>query len=227
VFLLVIFLLDNMITVITGLTGSGKTWFMSRLALKRAKLGETIYSNVAFQFGPFDERVIRWHSLSETFNLRKGVICIDEGQKLFDAHNWMFLPMAFADKIASHRHQELDILTTTQDFGHIDVRVRSNVHELYHCQTVFRFPKNERVKPMLQMTRIVKKERSFDDVSGIKWTVVGKRNYFISRYFTKEIYNTYANIDLSHFLCQIKRDKKKWLIVLQSRQLANQRSIRH
>lgn len=212
-----------MITVITGLTGSGKTWFMSQLLLKRRKLGDTIYGNLSFNFPNDNEGVVRWHNLSETFNLTNGVIAIDEGQKLFDAHNWMFLPTAFADKIASHRHQGLDIFTTTQDFGHIDVRVRSNVHELYHCQKVFRWPKNERVKPVLQITRIVKKQRSFDDVSGIKWTVVGKKTYYISKYFTKEIYNTYANIDLSHFLCQIKRDKKKWLIVLQSRQLANQR----
>jgi hypothetical protein len=212
-----------MITVITGLTGSGKTWFMSRLALKRQKKGDIIYSNVAFNFPNDNENVVRWHNLSETFNLKNGVIVIDEGQKLFDAHNWMFLPQAFADKIASHRHQELDIFTTTQDFGHIDVRVRSNVHELYHCQKVFRFPKNERVKPLLQITRIVKKQRSFDDVAGIKWAIVSRRICYISKLWTKEIYNTYANIDLSHFICQIKRDKKKWLIVLQSRQLANSR----
>lgn len=215
-----------MITVITGLTGSGKTWFMSKIALKRRKLGDTIYPNLSFNFPNNNEGVIRWHSLSETFNLTNGVIFIDEGQKLFDAHNWMYLPVAFADKIASQRHQGLDIFTTTQDFGHIDVRVRSNVHELYHCQKIFRFPKNERVKPMLQITKVVKKERSFDDSNGIKWTITGKKVYFISKYFTKEIYNTYANIDLSHFLCQIKRDKKKWLIVLQSRQLANQRKGR-
>jgi len=215
-----------MITVITGLTGSGKTWFMSKLALKRRKLGDNIYANLSFNFPNNNEGVYRWHNLSETFNLTNGVLCIDESQKLFDARNWAFLPIAFADKIASHRHQSLDVITTSQDFGHIDVRVRSNVHELYHCQSVFRYPKNERVKPMLQITKIVKKQRSFDDVAGIKWSVVGRRTYFISRYFTKEIYNTYANIDLSHFLCQIKRDKKKWLIILQSRQLANQRGGR-
>lgn len=215
-----------MITVITGLTGSGKTWFMTRLALKRRKLGDTIFANLSFQFPNDNEGVVRWHALSETFNLTHGVICIDEGQKLFDAHSWPFLPMAFAEKIASHRHQGIDILTTTQDFGHIDIRVRSNVHELYHCQTVFRFPKNDRVKPLLQITKITKKQRSFDDVSGIKWSIVNKKTYFISKYFTKELYNTYANIDLSHFICHIKRDKKKWLIVLQSRQLSGQRSMR-
>lgn len=212
-----------MITVITGLTGSGKTWFMSRLALKSQKLGENIYTNVSFNFPNNNENVVRWHSLSETFNLINGTIVIDEGQKLFDARNWMFLPNAFADKIVSHRHQDLNILTTTQDFGQIDVRVRNNVHELYHCQKIFRYPKNDRVKPILQITKIIKKERSFDDSVGVRWTVVSKRNVFISKYFTKEIYNTYANIDLSHFLCQIKRDKKKWLITLQSRNVVASR----
>jgi zona occludens toxin (predicted ATPase) len=214
-----------MITVITGLTGSGKTWFMSRLALKRRNQGDRIFANLAFNFPKDNEGVTRWHSLSETFNLTDGVICIDEAQKLFDAHAWAFLPMAFAEKIASHRHQGLDILTTTQDFGHIDLRMRSNCHELYHCQSVFRYPKNDRVKPLLQITRITKKQRSFDD-NNIKWTVVRTRTKYISKLWTKELYNTYANINLSHFLCQIKRDKKKWLIILQSRQMSNQRGGR-
>lgn len=213
-----------MITVVTGLTGSGKTWFASRLALKRRKLGDTIYPNLLLRFPNDNEGVIRWHSLSETFNLVHGVIFIDEGQKLFDARNWMFLPNAFADKIVSHRHQDLDIITTTQDFGQIDVRVRNNVHEVYHCQKVFRWPKNDRVKPVIQITRITKKQRSFDDGSAtVKWSVVSKRTVYISKYFTKEIYNTFENIDLSHFLCQIKRDKKKWLIVLQSRNIVANR----
>lgn len=214
-----------MITVITGLTGSGKTWLMSRLALKRRKkFGETIYPNLSFNFPNNNEGVIRWHHLSETYGITDGVICIDEGQKLFDAHNWFFLPPAFAEKIASHRHHMLDIFTTTQDFGHIDFRVRGNVHEVYHCQSRFRFPKSGKVKPILQMIRVVHKQRSFDDVAGIKWDKVGEKSYFISRFFTKDLYNTYANIDLSHYLCQIKREKKKWLIILQSRSLASSRS---
>lgn len=212
-----------MITVITGLTGSGKTFLMSRLALRARKEGEMIYPNMNFIFPNNNEGVVRWHHLSETYNLTHGTICIDEGQKLFDAHLWPFLPIAFAEKIASHRHHFLNILTTTQDFGHIDIRVRTNVHELYNCRSIFRFPKNDRKKPILQMISVVRKQRSFDDVMGVKWARVGEKKYFISKFFTKELYNTYANIDLSHFICRIKREKKKWLITLQSRKLANQR----
>lgn len=212
-----------MMTVITGLTGSGKTYLMSRLLLKARKSGENVYANLSLNFPHDNEGVFRWHALSETYNIKNGVIGIDEGQKLFDARAWADLPMTFAEKIASHRHHFLDVITTSQDFGHIDVRMRSNIHELYHCQSLFRFPKKDRYRPMLQVIRIIRKQRSFDDIVGIKWVKVGSRLRFISKYWTKQLYDTYANIDLSHFICQIKREKKKWLITLKSRQLSNSR----
>lgn len=211
-----------MITVITGPTGSGKTFLMSRLALKRRKQGEIIYPNFKLNFPNNNEGVKRWHVLSETYKLSKGVVCIDEGQKLFDARAWKFLPVSFADKIASHRHQFLDIYTTTQDLGHIDIRIRSNIHEIYECQSLFRYPKNERKKPILQVIKIVKKKRNFDN-SVIKFDKSYTTRKYISKFWTKDLYNTYSNINLSHFLCQIKRDKKKWLITLQSRQLIQKR----
>lgn len=215
-----------MITVIDGLTGSGKTWFMARLALKDRKRGEIIYPNLDFIFPNDNEGVERWHALSETYHLTNGTICIDEAQKLFDAHAWMYLPISFSEKIASHRHEFLNIITTTQDFGHIDVRVRENVHQRYHCQSVFRFPLNERMKPWLQMIKITRKKRSFDDTTGIKWEKGRTRIHFISIFFTKQLYDTYANINLPRFLCQIKRDKGKWLITLQSRELINSKPFR-
>lgn len=215
-----------MITVISGLTGSGKTFLMSRLALKRRKEGNLIHANMAFTFPNNNEGVFRWYALSELYNLTNGVICIDEGQKLFGNRMWPFLPISFADKIASTRHEFLDVITTTQDFAHIDVKVRDNVHELYHCQSLFRFPRNDRYKPIIQVIRVTHKRRSFDDFVSVKWTTAGKSLKFISKYWTKDLYNTYANINLSHFICQIKRDKNKWQILLTARQLVNNRGGR-
>ena len=210
-----------MITLITGLTGAGKTFLMSRLMLKRRKEGETIYCNLALEFPNDNEGVVRWHALSELYSLENGVIGIDEGQKLFNARLWRFLPLSFSDKIASHRHQFIDIITTTQDLGNIDVVFRRNIHELYNCASLFRYPKKEKYKPIFQIIRIVKKNRIFDDTAGIKFVEGGKKLYFLSKFWTKSLYNTYANINLSHYICQIKREKKKWLIILHSRQLAD------
>ena len=210
-----------MLTVIDGLTGSGKTYLMSRLLLKARKQGDLIYPNLSLNFPNENEGVFRWHSLSETYNITNGTIAIDEGQKLFAARNWADLPVTFADKIASTRHEFLNIITTTQDFGHIDVIVRQNIHERYSCQSLFRFPKSDRIEPIIQIIRIVHKKRSWDDALGIKWLKSGTRTVYISKYWTKKLYDTYANINLSHFVCLIKRDKKKWLITLTSRQLSN------
>jgi hypothetical protein len=212
-----------MMTVITGLTGSGKTYLMSRLLLKARKNGEMIYPNLSLNFPNDNEGVIRWHTLSETYSIKNGVIGIDEGQKLFDARAWADLPMSFAEKIASHRHHFLDVITTSQDFGHIDVRMRANIHELYNCQSLFRFPKNDRLKPILQIIKIVKKQRSYNDTEGIKWEKIGTKIHYLSKFWTKQLYDTYANIDLSHFICLIKREKSKWLITLTSRQLSSHR----
>ena len=212
-----------MITVITGLTGSGKTWFMTRLMLKRWKRGENIYTNFPLFFPNENERVVRWHNLSETYNIKNGILAIDEGQKLFDARLWPFLPPAFAEKIASHRHHFIDILTTTQDFGHIDIKMRGNVHELYNCKSIFRFPKDDRQRPIIQLIQITKKQRSFDDTLGIRWDRTAERLHFISRFWTRELYNTYGNIDLARYICQLNRDKKKWKLTIRSRQFLSQR----
>lgn len=211
-----------MIVVITGLTGSGKTWFMTRLMLKDWRNGSKIYANFPLSF-PNTDDITRWHNLDELYNLNGGVIAIDEGQKLFDARRWSSLPVSFAEKIAQHRKHLLDIYTTTQDIGHIDVRIRSNIHELYNCQSVFRWPKNDRVKPVLQMIRITKKRRQVSgDNDRIVWNVVGRKVHFISRYFTKQLYDTYGDIGFEQFICRLKLKNEKWLLKIYQRDLINQ-----
>lgn len=216
-----------MIVLITGLTGSGKTWFMSRLMLNDWKQGSDIYSNYPLYFPNNNERVHRWHNLDELYRLNNGVIGIDEGQKLFDARRWGSLPISFSEKIAQHRKHFLDIYTTTQDIGHIDIRYRSNIHELFNCTSIFRFPNNDRVKPVLQLIRIIKKKRvitASDD--RLKWEKVKTKFFLISKFWTKEIYNTYGDIGFNRFICQIQRDKKKWIAKIYSRDLINRGKAR-
>jgi hypothetical protein len=210
-----------MIVVITGLTGSGKTWFMTRLMLKDWKQGADIYANFPLFFPNENERINRWHNLDELYNLTGGVIAIDEGQKLFDARRWGSLPISFSEKIAQHRKHFLDIYTTTQDIGHIDLRIRSNIHELYNCQSIFRWPKNDRVKPILQLIKITKKQRILSDGDRLQWERKSKKHFFISRLWTKELYNTYGDIGFEKYICRIKRENNKWKAKIYSRNLIN------
>lgn len=211
-----------MITVITGLTGSGKTWYMTKLIHRDWQAGAVVYANMPLTFSKDNEDITRWHNLDELYHLNRGVIAIDEGQKLFDARRWASLPISFAEKIAQHRKDFLDIYTTTQDIGHIDLRIRQNIHELYNCQSVFRWPRNERQHPILQMVRITRKERQISsDTDRLNWKVTNRKTFFISRFFTKSLYDTYATIGMERFLCKIKREKKEWRAKIYSRDLVN------
>lgn len=194
---------------------------MTRLMLADWKNGAEIYANFPLYFPSDNERVNRWHNLDELYNLNGGVIAIDEGQKLFDARRWGSLPVSFSEKIAQHRKHFLDIYTTTQDIGHIDLRVRSNIHELYNCQSIFRWPRNDRVRPILQYIRITKKRRVLSDGDRLVWERVSKKNFFISRFWTRELYNTYGDIGFEKYLCRIKREKGAWKAKIYSRNLVN------
>lgn len=210
-----------MITVITGLTGSGKTWLMSRLMLKEWKSGIDVYTNFPIYFSPANENIYRWNSLSETYHIKNGLIAIDEGQKLFNARLWAILPMTFSEKISQHRHHFVDIITTTQDLGLIDINMRRNIHQLYKCKSIFRFPRDDRREPIIQIITITKLQRSLE-ANDIRWDKAGNKLHFISKFWTKKLYNTYGNLDLPKFLCHIKRDKKKWSGMIYSREIYNQ-----
>jgi hypothetical protein len=216
-----------MIVVIDGLAGSGKTWLMSRLMFADWKRGAKAYINlpVHFKTRNVEENtdVFRWHQLDELFNLNNGIIGIDEGQKLFDARRWQSLPVSFAEKIGQHRHHHLDIYTTTQNIAHIDARVRQNVHELYTCTSLIRLPRDERQKPYFQMIKVVKKQRSNSgETERLTWKVIKKRFYFISKFWTRTLYDTYGDIGFEQFICKIKREKGKWVGKIYSRDLINQ-----
>ena len=211
-----------MITLITGLTGSGKTWLAVKSLYRDWQGGATIFANFPLCFDKDNTNVQYFNQLSELYHLNNGVICIDEAQKLLDARRWASLPISFAEKIAQHRKHFLDIVSTTQDIGHIDLRMRSLVHELYQCQSLLRLPKNERQHPILQVVRVVKKMRDFkNDSDRILWNKVGSRYYLISRFWTKKLYETYADVGLSRYLTKTFYKNHKWLTKIYNRDLVN------
>lgn len=220
-----------MITVIQGPTGSGKTLKMSWLLKSYYKQGLKIYTNQPFWFDKESTGtgVYRWHNIEEVYNAKNGVIAIDEAQKLFEARRWNNFPLSFSDKIGQHRKHLLDIITTTQDLSHIDFKIRSNIHQLYTCKSYFRFPKNERKKPILQWIGVIHQKRDFSlGENRTVWLTGGKmRWYFVSKFWTKKYYDTYQDIDLEKYVCRIKYEKKvgqkkgKWLGRIYSRDLVN------
>lgn len=211
-----------MITVITGLTGSGKTWLMSKILYNEWKRGAKVYSNFRLNFSTENEDIFRWRQLDETYRLTTGLIAIDEGQMLFDARRWQSLPTGFLEKISQHRKHHINIITTTQDLVQIDSRIRCNIHVLKHCKMIFRFPMNESAEPWLQLTRVTTKTRETTvDTERLMWKVVNRKFYFISKFFSKKLYYTFDTIGLELFVCKLETQNGKTTLKIYDRQLVN------
>jgi len=223
-----------MITLIQGNTGSGKTWLTTRLAYKAWRKGATIYTNYSLNFGDDNDGIVRWHNLDELFHLKNGIILIDDAIKLLDATKWYLLPTSFKEKIAGHRHDYIDIITNIQDFYQIHIDIRRNVHSLINMQNIYRSSKNDRVAPALQIIRAIKKIRQADfDNERTRWTMQGSPSYYIlSKFFTKQHYNTYDNIYLNRFICALTYEMKptmkrgQWAGKIYSREMVNQGKAR-
>jgi hypothetical protein len=210
-----------MINLIEGLTGAGKTWFVTRLIRYEWKNNANCYLNYDVNFSFDNEKINRWHNLDELYHLKQAVIGIDDAQRLLNARRWFLLPVAFMELISQHRHGGLDIYTTTQNLKDIDVYLRKNIHFRYTCQSIFRFPMNDRIKPALQLITVAKRKRVFaqsDDT--LKWEKIGKMKfYFLSRYWTKTYYDTYQDLDAQKYESKIILKDNKWIIKMYSRDL--------
>jgi hypothetical protein len=212
-----------MIIIIDGDTGSGKTYLMSLMTKKEWDDGFDIHPNFPIWFDEEATSIFRWHFLEETFGLTNGILLIDDAQRLMEARRWQSLPMGFLEKVNLGRHAGIDIITTTPNFRALDVRVRDNAHEIYRVQSLIRIPRNERVEPLIQISRYVKKIKKYRSENlGHKWVNSGGGHYlFISKLWTKKTYETYTNFGLSRYLTKIIQKQGTWMIKVYNRQLVN------
>jgi hypothetical protein len=211
-----------MITCIIGLTGAGKTWFLTRLLHERWKAGANIISYHKLYFSEKNERIKRFWQLSDLYSASNATIGFPELQKLLNAKNWASLPEIFADAIVSQgRHNQLDLIGDTQGLSQIDVYLRRNIHELYVCRTILRIPINQNKLPLFHWISVEYKTRYFDEKSDdVKFKKNGKRKwYFISRLWTKKLYDTFEKSQLKKFALWVSRKKEKWTVHMINRRL--------
>ena len=121
-----------MLTLITGKVGSGKTYYLAKVAFESLLKGIDVYSNVRFNIKPeynFKGKYTYWQDFSELIAVRHGLIIMDEAQIYLNARKWLTLPEDFQHKIAQHRHHQLNLLGATQNFFRVDISMRENVDE--------------------------------------------------------------------------------------------------
>lgn len=216
-----------MIYAFTGKTGSGKTFNMVRHAYKRWLNGTDIYSNtvlffeqkrkgfnyieIAFHHArnlgrrlfkmepkPLKRgRITHFEEISEIQHAKDGLILFDEGQVLFSARQWEDLPFEFSYKLQQHRKHQLDLFTTTQNMGTIDIMYRRLVQRWFHHETVFQMGKT---KSWFGLFRIKEKDIDFlyNSVDDLQVPDI-KIRYFMIHRFSRRLYDTFFDIGFKRF----------------------------
>lgn len=107
-----------MIQGITGLPGSGKTYFLARLGLAEIKKGRDVYANFKLDGAkPYTD-------LKQVFELRNGLILIDEINLLCPSRWWDRFPPQLAYHWSQTRKSQLDVWWSSQHIDRVDKIVR-------------------------------------------------------------------------------------------------------
>lgn len=114
-----------MIEAYTGLPGAGKTYLMTRMAVKKMKRGHRVYANFPL------EGAIRYSQIEELFEIRRQpgekrspVILIDEAGLIAPAGAWKAIPFDVMAHWRQHRHSGVNIWYTAQDLRDVAVPLR-------------------------------------------------------------------------------------------------------
>jgi len=133
-----------MITIFTGLTGSGKSyvmyehleWIIRRNVrwFKKTGILRPVYINgekCQYFYDKYPDFIKAWHTPDEIIKIRDADVYIEEIAVYANAQDWALMPHSFKAWIQLHRHYGVDIYGNTQDFAMIDKNFRRQVHELY------------------------------------------------------------------------------------------------
>lgn len=210
-----------MIGVIDGLPGHGKSLWLTEILEKYHKKGCDVLPNYNLYFDEGMERVHKWQDFNECLDeVGEGngkVIGCDEAYKIFNAQRWQSIPLTYAEKLAEHRHDSLDLWTATQNFGDLWNKVREKVAIWYTCTSLYRYPQEESVPPIFQIIKVEKKRRFVVNQKTV-WRIVETKRLYVSKYWTKKKYDSYANLKMQKFLCRMVVKKGKPIFKIASRQ---------
>ncbi|WP_053293321.1 zonular occludens toxin domain-containing protein [Burkholderia pseudomallei] len=126
-----------MITLITGVPGSGKTlyavWLLTKLAKGRRVLVDGI-RDLAIEHVEIDEPWLRqWHVNAQAHDL----IVIDEAQRIYPPTTASQKPTPDVEQLHVHRHMGVDFIIITQHPQRISKTVRDLVGRHVHVRNLF------------------------------------------------------------------------------------------
>lgn len=149
-----------MITVYTGLPGSGKTVQLVQKCVDTLQRNATLYKkyNVirkVYTNLPLSPFIVKKASFlleqfKDIYSMPQWKDCdifIDELAVYFDSHDWERLPQEIKAYLRLHRHYKVQITAVAQDFLTVDKSFRRLVNHLYHINRIMGFGEPTLDKP--------------------------------------------------------------------------------
>jgi len=139
-----------MIYAVTGKPGSGKSYFLVRMAKYYLERGVNVYSNIKINekqlnlkpFKPLFRKPLKlgecyfWQSLADFRYIHDGIVLLDEAGAYFEPREWAKFSLEDRVKFQQHRKQKLDILLSVQNFARVDAIIRQLTNTVYECRHI-------------------------------------------------------------------------------------------
>ena len=140
-FTILFYICNNMIHLVVGKQGSGKTVYVVKKAYDYYKQGKTIYSNVDLKF-PY--KLLDYDDIINC-RLDNAMVIIDEAHQLLGSRSSMSrinneITTSFISMV---RKKNLDLFLTTQHERKIDARIREMEMDYFYLCTRYAFIKGE------------------------------------------------------------------------------------
>lgn len=128
-----------MVKLFFGLPGCGKTTILTKFAFdaltKKSLLRKykNVYSNVYLGRGGWRDRLIYIdHNDLGTYDIRDGLILIDEATICFDSRDYKNFSRKMISFFLLHRHYNTDVILFTQQWDGVDKKIRVITDRVYY-----------------------------------------------------------------------------------------------
>lgn len=181
---MVVFALDHsqtplppyqMITVISGLPGAGKSAQLARIAIsllyrnrryfKRSKKRRLLYTNLKLApavLAEFDGFVREWVDPAELVKIRDADVLWDEIATHLDSTQWQNMSLELKRWLQQHRKFGIELYGTAQDFAQVDKSFRRLTSDLIHVTKLFGTRDKSATRPEVKHVFVISLKKTLD-----------------------------------------------------------------
>lgn len=186
-----------MIIAYTGLPGSGKTYSLAADCIgTMKKYGTPVWANFALAGAHY------FSDLKQVLEVERGIIAVDEMNSLCPSWKWQSVPPEYANLWTQSRHNDIDLLYTTQEFEKVVTGIRGITNYVWEFDWMFGSAKPREEKKWRHFFHVARRYRPCD-VGRIRRSQLEKY-WFMERVKVYKTYNTKFKVRTPDYLKSIE-----------------------